>query len=424
MIETTTVIFILIYLFTILLAATEIVTLSVAALTGGLLSVWFGLSYGLFNYNEALAFVDMKILALLVGVMVVIEVAEESGIFHVLSLYTIKLAGGNPTKLFFSICFTAAIVSLFLSDVTAILLIAAAAGTIARILDYDPTPYFVSSAIMVNLGGVSTMIGSISNMIIAVSSGLSFVEFINYLTLCEVILWILTSVILYIYFKPRLGKKKTPPQFNPWEVIKDRSLFRKSLFILILFLFLFFIYDIWNVGPEAVALGCAILALAISGVDPSEIFKRLDWETIFFIGGFFLIIGGVEKTGLLASTSRWIFNFSGGNQLIAVLITLWSSGLASAFVSNIAIALTYTPIIKGLQLPDLTPIWSALVLGTNLGGASTPFSGAVCVLVMSALKREGIKLSFSEFTKIGFLTSFAQLAFSTLYLLVRFNLWS
>lgn len=424
MIETTTVIFILIYLFTILLAATEIVTLSVAALTGGLLSVWFGLSYGLFNYNEALAFVDMKILALLVGVMVVIEVAEESGIFHVLSLYTIKLAGGNPTKLFFSICFTAAVVSLFLSDVTAILLIAAAAGTIARILDYDPVPYFVSSAIMVNLGGVSTMIGSISNMVIAISSGLSFVEFINYLTLCEVILWILTSIILYIYFKPRLGKKKTPPQYNPWEVIKDRNLFRKSLFILALFLFLFFIYDIWNVGPEAVALGCAILALAISGVDPSEIFKKLDWETIFFIGGFFLIIGGVEKTGLLASTSRWIFNFSGGNQLIAVLITLWTSGIASAFVSNIAIALTYTPIITGLQLPDLTPVWSALVLGTNLGGASTPFSGAVCVMVMSALKREGIKLSFSEFTKIGFLTSFVQLAFSTVYLLIRFNLWS
>ena len=419
-----TVIFILIYLLTILLAATEMVPISVSALIGALLSVWFGLNYGLFTYEEALGFINMKLLGLLLGIMIVLEVADRSGLFHVVALYTIKLAGGDPRKLFFSICLTSAAVSLFLSDVTAILLLAAATSTIAKIMDYDPVPYFISAAVMVNLGGMSTLIGSVSNMIIGMASGLSFSDFINYLTLCEIILWVLTSLALYFFYKPRLGEKKTPPAYNPWEGIQDKRLLYKSAFLVAFFLTLFFIYDQWGIGPEAVALGCAILGLIISGIDPAEIFRRLDWETIFFIGGFFLIVGGVEKTGILASASRVILESAGGSPLIAVLLTLWSSGIVSAVVSNIAVALTFTPIIRGISGLNSTALWSALVFGTNLGGAATPLSGTVCIMAIGALKREGITVSFSEFTKIGILTTLLQLGFSSLYLIFRFGLWS
>ena len=416
-------IFVAIYLLTVLLASTEIVSLPIAALLGATLSIFFGLHYGLFAYEEAINFIDVKLLGLLIGMMIISEIAERSGLFRIVALYAIKLAGGDPLKLFFSTCFTSAIVSLFLSDITAIMLIAAAVGTISKIMGYDPVPYFVSAAIMINLGGTSTLIGSVSNMIIGTSSGLSFTDFINYLALCEIALWFLTGTILYLFYKPRLGEKKPLSKYDPWEGIEDRAATYKAMVVVVLFLFLLALSDHWQIGPEAVALGCAVLALIVSGVEPGEVFKRMDWETIFIISGFFVIIGSVEKTGLLAQVSQSIFEVSGGDVLKSALLILWSSGLISTVMSNITVALTFSPIIKGL--PEANPVaaWSALVLGTNLGGAATPFSGAVCILCLGALKREGISLSFSEFTKIGVLTTFVQLGFSSLYILLRFGLW-
>ena len=178
-----------------------------------------------------------------------------------------------------------------------------------------------------------------------------------------------------------------------------------------------------GVGAEAVALGCAIIALALSGSDPTEIFKKLDWETIFFISGFMFVIGGLESTGLLADLSTQLFGFIGDNQLNASLLTLWFSGIASTSVSNIAVALTFSPIISGVSILNSAPVWSALILGTNLGGATTPLSGAVIMMGIGALKREGISLSFTEFTKIGIITSIVQLLFASFYIILRFNLW-
>ena len=181
--------------------------------------------------------------------------------------------------------------------------------------------------------------------------------------------------------------------------------------------------DNLGVGAEAVALGCAIVALAVSGADPTEIFKKLDWETIFFIAGFMFVVGGLESTGLLADISATLFESVGQSQLGSSLTTLWFSGLASTAVSNIAIALTFSPIISGVSALNSAPVWSALVLGTNLGGATTPLSGAVTMMGVGALKREGISLSFTEFTKVGILTSLIQLGFASVYLITRFGLW-
>jgi Na+/H+ antiporter NhaD/arsenite permease-like protein len=179
-----------------------------------------------------------------------------------------------------------------------------------------------------------------------------------------------------------------------------------------------------GVGPEAVALGCGILALLISRVDPAEIFREIDWETVFFIAGFMFIIGGLESTHFLSDISMQLFNFAGGSSLIATQMTLWFSGVASVFVSNIAVALTFTPIIgaqTGLGL-NLNAIWSGLILGTNLGGATTPFSGAVMMMAIGTLKREKISVKFGDFAKIGIITTLIQLSFSSVYLALRFGL--
>jgi len=417
------IIFILVYLLTILLSATKIVPLSVAAMIGALLTAWFGLLYGVFEYNEAFGFIDIRLIALLLGVMIVVEVADRSGLFRFGALYAVKISRGNPGMLFVSICVISAAVSVFLSDPTAMLLIAAAMATITKLLRYDPVPYFISAMIMINLGGTSTLIGSVSNMIIGVESGMSFTDFIGYLAICEIALWALTIFVLYMLFKSRLGEKKELPEYNPWESVEDKKLFYRSILILIILIGLFLTLDNLGVGAEAVALGCAIIALALSGADPTEIFKKLDWETIFFIAGFMFVVGGLESTGILADLSTQLFQTVGESQLGVTMITLWFSGLASTAVSNIAIALTFTPIIGGVTRLNSAAVWSALILGTNLGGATTPLSGAVAMMAIGALKREGVSLSFAEFTKVGVITSLIQLGFASLYLIVRFNLW-
>ena len=423
MLSVVSMVYIGIYLLTLLLASAELTSLSVAALIGAALSTLFGIILGVFTPEEVIGFIDFRVILLLVGVMVTFEVVERSGLFRVIALYAIKYSKGDPRILFFSLCFVSAALSLFLSDVTAILLIAAAAGTIARIMNYDPVPYFVSAAIMINLGGTSTLIGSTSNMIIGIASGLSFIDFLYYLAPCEIALWILTSLALYILYKPRLGEKKPPPTYDPWSEMKDRRTVYKAGFVIILFLILFLLYERWNIGPEIIAFLCAILALIIVNVDAGTIFRQIDWETIFFIGGFLIIIGGLERTGVLSAVTRMMLGMAHGSSFSASLLTLWSSALLSVFVSNIAVALTYAPIIgmmKDLNL-NMTSLWSSLILGTNLGGAATPVSGVVCVLALGALKEENVNLSFIDFSKAGVLTTIIQLAFATLYLILRFG---
>ena len=422
--EPVQIIFILIYLLTILLSATKIVPLSVAAMIGALLTAFFGLTNNQFGYDKALGFIDIRLIFLLLGVMIVVEVAERSGLFRFGALYAVKVSRGNPSVLFVSICVTSAAVSMFLSDPTAMLLIAAAMATITRLLRYDPVPYFISAMIMINLGGTSTLIGSVSNMIIGLKAGISFTAFIGYLAICEAALWGITIFVLYMLFKSRLGEKKELPEYDPWESVEDKKLFYRSILILLLMIGLFLTLDNLGVGPEAVALGCAILALALSGSDPAEIFKKLDWETIFFIAGFMFLVGGLGSTGILKDLSTQLFQTVGESQLGATMATLWFSGLASTAVSNIAIALTFSQIISsGVAALNSAAVWSALILGTNLGGATTPLSGAVIMMGIGALKREGISLSFTEFTKVGLITSLIQLGFASFYLIVRFNLW-
>ncbi|MCJ7614377.1 hypothetical protein MUO71_06430, partial [Candidatus Bathyarchaeota archaeon] len=255
------IIFILVYLLTILLSATKIVPMSVGAMIGALLTAWFGLLYGVFGYDQAMGFINIRLIFLLLGVMIVVEVAERSGLFRFGALYAVKISGGNPSLLFVSICLISAAVSVFLSDPTAMLLVAAALATITKLLRYDPVPYFISAMIMINLGGTSTLIGSVSNMIIGLEAGISFTNFIGYLAVCEIALWAVTIFVLYLLFRSRLGEKKELPDINPWESVEDKKLFYRSIMILILMVGLFLTLDNLGVGPEAVALGCAVLAL-------------------------------------------------------------------------------------------------------------------------------------------------------------------
>lgn len=418
-----TIIFVLIYLLTLLLAATEMLSLSVSVLTGALLMAYFGLSNGLFTYQEALGFIDMRIIGLIIGSMIVIGVVEKSGLFHLISLYAMKAMGGHPGRFFVASCLMAAIISMFLGDQASILFIGAAVVTVTKLFNQNPVPYIVSAAIMTNLGGTSTLIGSTSNMVIGIHSELSYAKFISYLMPLEFILWIVITIVLYLIYKPQLVvESRSVLNYDPWLAVKDRKILARSTILLILFLIFMMITDQLGTAPEAIALGFAVLALVVGGQESVEIFKRLDWETIFFLAGMLFLTKGFERTGLLTTLSNYIMGIAGGSSLKSTLLTMWSSGISSTVVSNTAVALVFTPIIQGLHGLNKSALWSALILGTNLGGAATPLSGSVWILALGVLRREGFTVSFVDFTKIGVITTVIQLCIASLYLVLRFGL--
>ena len=412
----------LVYLLTILLAISEITPISVAALLGAFFTAWFGISNGLFTYEEALGFLDIKLIMLLVGIMIVVETAERSGLFRILGLYTLRVMGGDPAKLFFALGILSAATSLFLSDSAAMLVISAVGITIARILQYDPIPFVISASIMVNLGGTGTLIGSVSNMIIGLSAGFSFNEFAAYLLPCEIMLWFVTITFLYYYYRKKIsGRRITAVEIERWR-IENWGAVIKSAFILFILLTLLISADSLGISIEAIAVGCAVIALWISGYDPSEIFKGIDWETVFFVTGFLFVVRGLEKAGGLNVLADFIMRIASNNLLYMTILILFLSGITSIFLANIAVALTLTPMVKLLNILDKRPLWAALVLGTNLGGATIPASSIVMVMAIGLLKHEGIKIDLGEFMKVGFMSSMIQLVFSALYLILVFQL--
>lgn len=209
-------------------------------------------------------------------------------------------------------------------------------------------------------------------------------------------LWWVTIATLYLYYRRRLER---PPR--PAEEYQVR---------------------VENEGEVLKALFTAVLALTSTRYDPVEVFERLDWDTVFFVSSFPVLVHGLERTGVLRTLSQFVYEVSRGSMAWATLLLV--SGITSIFLANVAVALTFISPLKALNFPDRRPLWSALVLGTNLGGASIPATSEVFAMAVGALRHEGLRVDMGELSKIGLLTSLVQLAFSALYLLAYFRLSS
>lgn len=413
-----------VYLLTLLLALSETYSLSVSALLGALFTAWLGINYGLFGYEEALGFIDVKLAMLLIGIMITVETASRSGLFRVFGLYAIKLVRANPRLLLIVLGILSAAVSLFLSDAAAVLIVSATALAISKDLGYDPIPYVTTAAIMVNLGGTGVLIGSVSNMIIGLNAGFSFTEFSQYLLPAEFMLWFITVGVLALYYGKKLETMK-PRSLAEYKIkVERKGEMLRAGFILFLMIVLYIYSDRLGLPVEAVAMAVAVIALAVMKYDSARIFSEIDWDTVFFVIAFLFVIRGVEKTGILNELAQIMFQLSGGEPLLTSLLTLFISGIASVFLANVAVALTFTPAIKALPLAHKEPVWSALVLGTNLGGGTIPVTSIVFAMAIGALKHEEVSIDLGELTKVGAMVTTVQLLFSALYIIVYFGVIS
>lgn len=409
--------YVLAYVLAVLLALSGALPLSISVMISASLAVAFGVLEGVVKPHEVLLLMDLDLLALFVGVMIVVEVVDRCGTFRYLALKAIGRARAKPEVLLVAVGLLSAFTSLLLSDEAAALLLIAILMAAAKAGDVDPLPYAITSAVMINLGGTGTLIGSVPNMAIGLRAGFNFIEFASYLLPCEFALYGVTLALLYSYFRgklPPLGEARLEGvEVNKLGVARGAALLALLISSLVVAGFL-------DLPASGVAIAIAVVALATTGFEVADVFQKLDWDTTFSIAAFTVLIEVMEKVGALEGVVEWLRVTSGGSSTFLTLLLLLASGALSILLPNLIVALSLIPAVEGVGVVDKRPLWSALVLGSNLGGVGIPVSSFVIVMVLGALRSRGYRVNPWAITRIGMPTVAVWLAFSAVYLFLRF----
>jgi Na+/H+ antiporter NhaD/arsenite permease-like protein len=391
-------------------------------------------------YFEELG-VDWNVIFLLISMMIIINIMKPTGFFEYIAIKSAKFGKGDPIKIMLIFAVVTFVLSAFLDNVTTVLLIAPVSLLIADALEISPIPFLIVEALSSNIGGTATLIGDPPNIMIGSKAKLSFVDFLIHLTPVVLITMIIFLFILKFVFKEKLKisdeKKQRILSIDESKAIKDPVLLSKSLFVLGLVLLGFVIHGILHYEPATIALFGAGLLLLLAGIhDPQHIFSEIEWSTIFFFIGLFIIVGGVVKVGLIKLISIKILEITQGNLMATSMLIIWFSAFASAFIDNIPYVATMNPLIinmaaqlwpdeKGVALlhhPELLPLWWSLALGACLGGNGTMIGASANVIVVGIANKAGEKITFLKFLKYGMPTMLLTVIVSSIYIYVRYYL--
>ena len=412
--------------------ASEKIQKSVVALVGASLTMLLGLiplSLNLeHNVKGVFEYVDFEVIFLLIGMMIIVNIASRSGVFKWLAINLLKLTKGHPKTVLFALAAFTAIASAFLDNVTTVVLMMPITFVIAKEFDTDPIPFLITEVLASNIGGTATLIGDPPNIIIGARAGLSFMDFLNELTVIVALIFITVVSVLIFLFRKSL--KSTPEKMahvanlDNSKTITDKGLMIRSMITLALVILGFVTHDITHIDAYIFAVAGASFLLLFE--KPKEIYRDVEWLTIFFFVGLFIIIGGFEANGGIAFLADKLIQFTSGSLDMATMLILWGSGLLSGIIDNIPYTATMAPLIAQVQhtIPysgtGHHPLWWALSLGACLGGNLTIIGAAANVIVSETATVKGHPISFMRFMKYGALATFISLALSSAYLYVRY----
>jgi Na+/H+ antiporter NhaD/arsenite permease-like protein len=387
------------------------------------------LFFGVIDQATAIRHIDFNTLGLLIGMMIIVSITSQTGLFRFVSIWAARKVDGQPFALLVIFSLIAAFGSAFLDNVTTVLLIAPVTFSIARQLKMSPVPFLMSEILMSNIGGTATMIGDPPNIMIgsAVKS-LSFIDFIT--NLAPVIVLIIIAVLILLSFIYRNSLNGRPDArevlagLDAREEITDPVLLAKSLIVLILTVIGFFLHQMLGVETATIALSGAFLLLLLTGERYLEkALSDVEWTTIFFFIGLFVLVGGLVETGVMTRLAHGALDLTGGEPLPTTFLILWMSGIASSFVDNIPFVATMIPLIKDMGemgMTNLEPLWWSLSLGACLGGNGLLIGASANLVVAGIAGKEGHPITFIGFMKIGLPVMLLSLVISTLYVYFRY----
>jgi len=384
------------------------------------------------NQVEAIMrYVDFNTIFLLMGMMILVSVMKRSGFFQFLGLYMLRITRGNVVYLFLSLGALVALTSAFLDNVTTVLVILPITFAICDSLELNPVPFVLNEIFSSNIGGTATIIGDPPNIMIASAAKLNFMDFIKNVAPAVMLVFVAVESILLMIYRKEIFKKHLSvdyQRFDPGRAIEDRKLFNFSIILLTVVIVLFSFQHVLKIESSVIALLIGFVALSLLGKDELEdILKDVEWSTLLFFFGLFIIVGGLEETGILERLAEHLVTISMGSFKLAEILILNMSGIASAFVDNIPYTATMIPIIEKLPnvhptvFSNLHPLWWALSLGACLGGNGTPIGASANVVGLALLKRfTKREISFKEFMKVGSVVLVLSLVVSSVYMILRY----
>jgi Na+/H+ antiporter NhaD/arsenite permease-like protein len=418
----------LIFSITYFLIVSERIHKTVAALGGGLAMIVFRV----LDQEEAFAAIDFNVIFLLVGMMIIANVLSKTGAFQWLAIRSAKLARGSPVLILLFMAVITAAASAFLDNVTTVVLMAPLAIFVASILEVHPVPFLLTIIMASNIGGTGTLIGDPPNILIGSDANLSFMDFIIHLAPIALLILATYLLLIALLFGRQL---QTSPELrqrimelDESEVLSDRSLLRKSLVILFLVAIGFLLHGALHYEAATVALVGATALLLIGRQHPREALLDVEWSTIFFFVGLFMVVAGVDQAGLLEDIGQRMADVSGNNLSAATMLTLWPGAILSGVVDNIPFTAAMIPVVdkvsQQLQVASSgsNPLWWALALGAGLGGNFTVVAASANVYVIGVAERAGYKVTFFQFLRYGLLVSMVSLVMATVYLWLRYLL--
>ncbi len=420
--------------------AFELLHKSLAAMAGACLAVIAAVVFGLYSehgYEQVHETIghDLGVLGVLLGTSILVEIAGHSGLFHFVSVKIVKKTKGESQRLFAWMAVLTVVFCTFLTIAPGTLIMVTLALAVTRELKLDPKPYIIMIALVANSGALMTFASGICTMMIGSKAGLHYLDFFRVTTPIAIVTAFVAYTVVRLKYRATLVDTQGPQErealvagFDEWALVHDRRVFWRSAIILLLTTIGFATAQTMGVGLDLIAMLGGVAALLFSGFDTEKAIKKVKWPLIVFFIGLFVIIGAVQESGLLVKLAGGIEFLSGGNGTATLLIMAVFVLVLSGIVDNIPVAATLIPITMamGENGADITPLWWTLVICSNLGGNSTPVGSVSSVIALHALEQDrNIKVSWSEFLKIGGLTLFCQgvVALTYLYLFLRLDLF-
>jgi Na+/H+ antiporter NhaD/arsenite permease-like protein len=393
---------------------------SSVALLGAISIIVAALVVGSIRAEESFEFIidsiDYNTIGLLLGMMIIVAILAESGVFQWIGIKASKISKGNLWKLMLILCTFTAVASMFIDNVTTVLLMVPVTIAVFRIFKVSPMPFILAQALASNVGGTATLIGDPPNIMIGSAANIDFNAFIVHMGPTVAISFVASLFLLKLFFRKDLKAKvqnlEQLMREDETVYLKDKNLLKKSMVVLIAVIVLFVVHGSLQLEPSVIAIGGAAVLLVITRASPERVFHEVDWPTLLFFTGLFIIVGTASHAGMIDVLSNAAIKLTAGDPWLTFIIIAWLSSIASAFVDNIPFTATMIPLIQTLNLnPNIgasfgdfavSPLWWALALGANFGGNGTLIGSSAGIVAAGISEKNGHSISFIRWFKVGF----------------------
>lgn len=401
--------------------------------TAVLLGVVLVIGLRILTVDEAVKFVAWEALGLIFGMFILVAALAESGFFRWVGLHALRAARYRPPRVFLLFCGLAAFLAAFMDSITVMIFMASMTLEVCRVLGLRPTVFLIGQITSANIGGAATMVGDPPNVIIGTSLNLGFIDFVTNTGVIAVVVFAANLGFFYAYFRRTTSRAPVQePQpaladggtLDPFSAIKDIRLMRISLVAFAFTVTLLVVHQALDLVVAFAAVLGATIVLILGGRDMPELVSKIDWHTLLFLGGLFVIVGGLEKTGVLHDIAHHLGGLAGGNRALLLTVILWPATLLSSVLDNVPFTAAMIPVIRDLSATQGVPIgplaWT-LAIAADMGGNATPIGGSANVVGLAVAEKGGVHVTWREYLRVAVPATLIAIALANVILVLRYG---